>query len=100
MVQEWRKLTSQYGLPDIMDGIVMSSKLQWKNIVRMKIRKYSEERLKTQFKDYSKLKGGPLMEDGLKIQPYIQTLKLSEARTMFMPIKLNMKNNQEFAEKL
>ena len=52
VVQEWRKLISQYGLPDIMDGIVMSSKLQWKNIVKMKIRNYSEERLKTQFKEY------------------------------------------------
>ena len=66
----------KYGLPDIIDGAETFSKLHWKNMVTKKIRKYSEEKLKTQFDEYSKLKGGPLIEDGLKLQPYVQTLKL------------------------
>ena len=106
LVSECRKLISKYDLPDIIEGVSVSSKLQWKNIVKNKIREYSEEKLKNEFGDYSKLKGGPLMEDGLKVQPYIQNLKLSEARTMFrirtlmMPAKMNMKNNRKFAEQL
>ena len=99
-------MMQKYGLPDIIDGVEQFSKLHWKNIVKKKIRKYSEDKLKSQFDEYSKLKGGPLMEDGLKLQPYVQTLKLSDARTMFrirtlmMPAKMNMKNNPMFADKL
>ena len=102
LVDECRKLISKYNLPDIIGGVVTSSKLQWKNMVNNKIRKYSEESLKNQFQEYSKLRGGPLTEDGLKTQPYVNTLKLSEARTMFrirtlmMPAKMNMKNNTKF----
>jgi hypothetical protein len=106
LVQECRKLLTQYGLPDIIDGDGKYSKIQLKNIAKSKVKKYSEEKLKSQFMEYSKLKGGPLVEDGLKIQPYVQTLKLSEARTMFrirtlmMPAKLNMKSDPKFAGKL
>ena len=106
LVQECQNLILKYDLPDIIDGAVSFSKLQWKTVVRSQIRKYSEERLKNEFENYSKLKGGPLTEDGLKVQPYIETLKLSEARTMFrirtlmMPAKMNMKNNKKFADKL
>ena len=60
MVQECRKLILKYGLPDIIDGIEIFSKLHWKNIVKKKVRKYSEESLKSQFNEYSKLKGGPM----------------------------------------
>ena len=58
------------------------------------------------FSEYSKLRDGPLMEGGLNLKPYIQSLKLCDARTMFwirtsmMPSKFNMKNNPKFASKL
>ena len=106
LVQECRNLILKYELPNIIDGDEIFSKLHWKNMVSKKVRKYSEDNLKTQFDEYSKLKGGPLVEDVLKLQPYFQNLTLSDARTMFrirtmmMPAKMNMKNNPKFAGKL
>ena len=100
---EGRKLITKYGLPNIIDEEIKLSRIQWKTITRRKVRKYSEDRLTSQFDEYSKLRGGPLVEGGLEVKPYIDNLKMHEARTMFrirtqmMPTKLNMKNNPRFA---
>ena len=70
------------------------------------MKKYSEERLTSQFDEYSKLRRGPLAEGGLVVQPYIENLKMHEARIMFrirtrmMPTKMNMKGNPSFAREL
>ena len=58
LVQECRKMMQKYGLPDIIDRVEQFSKLHWKNIVKKKIRKYSEDKLKSQFDEYSKLLSG------------------------------------------
>ena len=90
----------------IIDKETNFSKLQWKKVVKRNIIKYSEERLIVRFRDYSKLKNGPLMEGGLKLKPYVQTMKLCDARTMFrirtlmMPAKFNMKNNPKYSNEL
>ena len=64
---------------------------------------YSSENLKLQFKTYSKLKDGPLMEGDLSIEPYVQDMKLRDARTFFrlrtqmLPAKFNMKSSPKFS---
>ena len=106
LVQECRKLMSKYGLPNIIDENVMMSKMQWKTIVKKKVGEHSGKHLLAKFSEYSKLRDGPLMEGGLNLKPYIQSLKLCDARTMFrirtsmMPSQFNMKNNPKFASKL
>ena len=99
-------MITKYGLPNIINEEIQLSRIQWKNIVRNKVKKYSEDRLTSQFSEYSKLRGGPLVGGGLEVKQYIKELKMHEARTMFlirtqmMPVKLNMKNNPRFdAEK-
>ena len=83
LVQECRKLISKYELPDIIEETSILTKSQWTNLVRSKTRKYSKDYLDSQFTEYSKLKGGPLLEGSLELQPCVQDLKLHEARTMF-----------------
>ena len=106
LVLEGRKLLTKYGLPNIIDGETKLSRSQWKSIVRRKVKEYSEDRLTFQFQEYSKLREGPLVEGGLEVKPYIDNLKMHEARTMFrirtkmMPAKMNMKSNQRFAREL
>ena len=60
--------------------------------MKSKVKKYSEEKLKSQFMEYSKLKGGPLMED--------EARTMFRIRTLMMPAKLNMKSDPKFAGKL
>ena len=106
LVQECRKLISKYELPNVIDEETNITKSQWKIIVKKRVREHSEENLLTQFGNYSKLREGPLMKDCLTLKPYIQNMKLCEARTLFrirtsmMPAKFNMKNNKKFASKL
>ena len=50
------------------------TKLQWQNLVKKAITKYSSGNLKLQFKTYSKLKDGPLLEGHLSIEPYVQDM--------------------------
>ena len=97
LVEKCRKLIVKYNLPNVIDEDLRLSKLQWKKIVKQKIVKYSEENLKHQFKSYSKLKEGPLMESDLSMEPYVKNMKLRDARTFYrirtqmLPAKLNMK---------
>ena len=106
LVEECRKLLAKYNLPNIIEEDLRISKLQWKKIVKQNINKYSEENLKLQFKSYSKLKEGPLMDSNLSMEPYIKNMKLRDARTFYrirtnmLPAKLNMKNNPKFANEL
>ena len=88
-------MITTYGLSNIIDEDTKLSKTEW-NTVRRRIIKFSEDNLKSKFKEHSKLREGPLTEGGLEIKPYVQSLKLHEARTMFRirtmmtPAKLNM----------
>ena len=104
LVQECRHLIKKYQLPDIIDEENDYSKLQWKNLVKKSIYKHSEDSLRKQMAEYSKLKDGPLMKEGLKMKPYVLNMKLRDARTMFrnrtrmLPVKMNMKSNEKFAK--
>ena len=106
LVQECRKLISKYELPNIIDENVAMSRIQWKKIVKKTVGEHSGKLLLAKFEQYSKLRDGPLMEDGLSLKPYLKNLKLCEARTMFrirtlmMPAKFNMKNDPRFASNL
>ena len=70
------------------------------------IRGKYEKELKLKVCRSSKLKEGPLKDESFEPQPYISRLKLSEARMNFRirsnttNVKMNQKNNREFAEKL
>ena len=83
LLEECRKLIVKYNLPNVIDEDLRLSKLQWKKIVNQNILKYSEENLKHQFKSYSKLKEGPLMESDLSMEPYVKNMKLRDARTFY-----------------
>ena len=103
LVSECRKLIIKYRLPNIIDMDIQMTKLQWKNLVKKAIINYSSENLKLQFKTYSKLKDGPLIEGDLSIEPYVQDMKLRDARTLFrlrtqmLPAKFNMKSSPKFS---
>ena len=72
LVQECRKLLTKYELPKIIEETCKLTKNRSTNIVRRNIRTNSKDHLVLLFKEYSKLKEGPLLEDGLDIQPYVQ----------------------------
>jgi hypothetical protein len=103
LVSECRKLIIKFGLPNIIDTDTKMTKLQWKNLVKKAILNYSSENLKLQFKTYSKLRDGPLTEGELSIEPYVEDMKLRDARTFFrirtkmLPAKFNMKSSPKFA---
>ena len=106
LVSEGRKLMILYELPNIIDEKIVLSKQQWKKMVKDAIKRKSEINLHTNFQSFSKLRNKNYEEDDLAMKPYIQDMKLREARTFFrirssmIPAKMNMKGNQKFAEQL
>ena len=106
LATECRELLNLYKLPNIIDEKINLSKLQWKSLVRKSIKNYSEEAIKKSFKDYSKLKNKGLENENLEVKNYVKEMKLRNARTNFrirsdmIKVKMNMKHNHNFAEKL
>jgi hypothetical protein len=106
LVKECRSLIIKYDLPNIIDNATNMTKLGWKNLVKRNITNHAEDNLKGQFQHYSKLKDGPLMEANFEIQPYVKTMKLRNARTMFRirtmmtPAKFNRKSDPTYSSEL
>ena len=106
LVSECRELMILYELPNIIDEKIVLSKQQWKKMVKDAIKRKSEINLHTNFQRFQKLRNKNYEEDDLAMKPYVQDMKLREARTFFrirssmIPAKMNMKCNQKFAEQL
>ena len=73
-----------------------------KNAVRVK----SEELLKKEFNNYSKLKNLDSTNEELKVNDYVKDMTIRNARTMFKirshmtDVKFNQKSNKKFANEL
>ena len=106
LVSECRELMILYELLNIIDEKIVLSKQQWKKMVKDAIKRKSEINLHTNFQRFQKLRNKNYEEDDLAMKPYVQDMKLREARTFFrirssmIPAKMNMKCNQKFAEQL
>ena len=106
LISECRKLIKYYILEDIIDGNVVLSKQVWKKRVKNAVRIKSEELLKKEFNNYSKLKNLDSPKEELKVKYYVKDMTIRNARTMFKirshmtDVKFNQKSNKKFANEL
>ena len=84
------------------------SAIEWKRIVKKAILTANEEELKEEItKKYKKLMKSDLVEEEFGRKVYISKLHLQQARTKFkfrssmtQHVKMNQRNNKEYADKL
>ena len=82
------------------------SKQSWNQLVKKAVRKKSEEDIKIEFSNYSKLKHIDVETEGLKVKEYVQNMSLRNARMFFrirnhmIDAKFNQKSDQKFAKEL
>ena len=106
LVSEGRKLMRFYELPNIVDEEIAVSQQQWKKMVKEAIKVKSEKNVHKNFQSLSKLRNKEYETEDLVMKPYVQNMKLREARTFFrvrssmIISKMNMKSNPKFAEQL
>ena len=74
---EVKKLRLTYGITETDQEITSYSKEHWKNLVKKKIRSYSNEILNTELKE---------LKQGSKLNPYVE-LKTQEYIESFQPLK-------------
>ena len=106
-VPEARGLILKYSLPDILDSNLVLTKGKWAQVVKEAIKNKFESELKDQMETSSKLKESKLVNEEFKLQDYIKEMNIPDARTNFRircsivnTIKMNQKNNPEYARKL
>ena len=106
LVTECKLLMNYYNLPNIIDESVQFSKQQWKQMLKTEINKKSQENIKKEFANYSKLKNKDFETEQLKVKDYILNMKLRDARTYFrmrtnmLNTKMNRKHDPNYAMKL
>jgi len=106
LVNECRKLLQMYSLPNIIDSNIDISKECWKKKVKVAVRKKSEERVKEDMLNYSKLKEIGKSEESLGTKDYLKNMSLRYSRTMFRirsfmtNVKMNKKSDKTYAEAL
>ena len=106
LINECRTLIRIYRLPNIIDLNLKFSKQSWNQLVKKAVRKKSEEDIKIEFSNYSKLKHIDVETEGLKVKEYVQNMSLRNARMFFrirshmIDTKFNQKSDQKFAKEL
>ena len=106
LVNECRKLLQMYSLPNIIDSNIDISKECWKKKVKVAVRKKSQERVKEDMLNYSKLKEIGKSEESLGTKDYLKNMSLRYSRTMFRirsfmtNVKMNKKSDKTYAETL
>ena len=106
LVVECRRLLNLYGLPNIIDEKVNFSKECWKKLVKKAVMAKSEETIKKEMIEYSKLRQIGTSSENLELKDYIKRMSLRNARMNFAirsymtDCKMNRKSDKAYAEKL
>ena len=106
LVQECDKFIEELNIIDPFQ--ISVSKNEWKRIVKEAVSKANSDELKEEINEkYKKLKKSDLVGEEFGRKDYIKNLSLQQARTKFkfrssmtQHVKMNQKNNQEYAEAL
>ena len=106
LIKECRTLIRIYNLPDIIDGKQNFSKETWSNKVKKAVREVSEQNIKKEFDEYSKLRHLNSPSEKLKLHDYVSNMSLRKARLNFrirshmINTKFNRKSDKKFAAEL
>ena len=85
------------------------SKIQWKNLIKKKIRELNKKDILQQIESegYKKLNLETMKNDSFKLKPYMKNLNVSEARLKFKlnsfmtpTVKMNVQSDSEFTRDL
>ena len=94
LVRECQEWIEEFSLPDIFKTEM--TKLQWKKIVKAKIKQQNERELRLKMMSLEKLKVNELMTEEFGIKPYVKKLTVYEARNIFKmrsSMMMNVKMN-------
>ena len=106
LVEECRNLLKNYNLPNIIDGNNTYSKLAWKKLVKKAIHKKSENLLRSEIQEYSKLRDITSESENLDLKEYVKNMTMRQARTKFklrshmLDVKMNRKSDKRYSDTL
>jgi hypothetical protein len=81
LVQECQEWIEELNLPDIFQNKI--TKNQWKKMIKDKILKQNEAELRIKMMSLEKLKNSKLVTEKFGVRPYVKTLSVYEARSIF-----------------
>ena len=101
LTSEVRSLVEELELPNLFDHTIPPTR--WKNMVKKAVTRANEDEVKKVLVSYKKLKNRNIVNEHYGMKPYMETLSVYEARTIFKHktsithfVKLNFKGVKKY----